>query len=172
MAKAVKKKETVKETGKGRPTKYRPQYADLAFNYCLLKASDNDLARFFDTSKRVIFNWKKKHPEFLDALRRGKEQADSRVAKSLFDRAVGYQHEDVDVHVYKDKIVKVKRVKHYPPDTAAAIFWLKNRQRDFWREKTETKVGLDENAVELIISALPPEIAAAVRQKLFNHKEK
>ncbi len=166
-----KKKDTVKKAGVGRPTRYRPQYAELAFNYCLLKATDDELARFFDTGRTVISDWKKRYPEFLDAVKRGKEQADARVAKSLFERAVGYQYDDVDVHVYKDKIVKVKRVKHYPPDTAAAIFWLKNRQRDVWCDKTETNVGLDEKAVELILSALPPEIAAEVRKKLFNFRE-
>jgi hypothetical protein len=29
----------------------------------------------------------------------------------------------------------VPYVKHYPPETAAAIFWLKNRQGQQWREK-------------------------------------
>ena len=27
--------------------------------------------------------------------------------------------------------------KHYPPDPTAAIFWLKNRQPDTWRDKVE-----------------------------------
>jgi len=167
---AVKKMENVKKAKTGGATKYRPQYAGLAFNYCLLKATDEDLAKFFGTSRRVICNWKKRHAEFLDALTRGKEQADARVAKSLYDRAIGYEHQDVDVHVYRDKIVKVKRVKHYPPDTAAAIFWLKNRQREFWRDKTETNVGLDEATAELILSALPREFAEAVRKKLIEYR--
>jgi hypothetical protein len=166
----VKKKETVKRTKVGRPTNYKPQYAGLAFNYCLLKATDEQLARFFGTSRRVICNWKMKHPEFLDALTRGKEHADARVARSLYDRAVGYEHQDVDVHVYKDKIVRVKRVKHYPPETAAAIFWLKNRQREYWREKTETKIGLDEKTVELILAALPKDYSNQVRRELLKLK--
>jgi hypothetical protein len=32
-------------------------------------------------------------------------------------------------------------VKHYPPDPTAAIFWLKNRQKDKWRDKREEEVS-------------------------------
>ena len=32
------------------------------------------------------------------------------------------------------KIVEHKYVEHYPPDTAAICFWLKNRRPDQWRD--------------------------------------
>ena len=35
------------------------------------------------------------------------------------------------------QIVITPTIKHYPPDTTAGIFWLKNRQRDKWRDKPE-----------------------------------
>ncbi len=31
----------------------------------------------------------------------------------------------------------VPTIKHYPPDTTACIFWLKNRQRDKWRDRLD-----------------------------------
>jgi len=31
----------------------------------------------------------------------------------------------------------VPTTKHYPPDATSAIFWLKNRQRDKWRDKQD-----------------------------------
>jgi len=36
----------------------------------------------------------------------------------------------------------VPTVKHYPPDTTAAIFWLKNRQPAKWREKQEVETTI------------------------------
>jgi hypothetical protein len=33
---------------------------------------------------------------------------------------------------------EVPYTERYPPDTAAAIFWLKNRQPKHWRDKVET----------------------------------
>ena len=43
---------------------------------------------------------------------------------------------------------QVEYIERYPPDTAAAIFWLKNRQREQWREKSEQAITSD-NKTEL-----------------------
>jgi hypothetical protein len=38
--------------------------------------------------------------------------------------------------MFEGEIITTKLTKHYPPDTTAAIFWLKNRQPGKWRDKT------------------------------------
>ena len=35
--------------------------------------------------------------------------------------------------------------EHVTPDTTAAIFWLKNRKKDEWRDKSETTLKGDAN---------------------------
>ena len=40
--------------------------------------------------------------------------------------------------------------KHYPPDSTAAIFWLKNRQPKVWRDRVEQKVVLSEDFDEVM----------------------
>ncbi len=121
----------------GRPSKFREEYVEQAFNYCLLGATDADLGRFFDVDERTINNWKESHPEFLQSLKAGKEQADARVAQSLYRRALGWEHEAVkivaDAKTGTEHIVPY--TERYPPDTTAAIFWLKNRRPDLWRDK-------------------------------------
>lgn len=121
----------------GRPTSYRPEYVEQAFNYCLLGATDEDLARFFGVSTQTINAWKSSHSEFLDAIKRGKDEADAKVAASLYNRALGYSHPDLDLKVVAGQIVGTPIIKHYPPDPTSAIFWLKNRQRAKWRDKQE-----------------------------------
>ena len=54
-------------------------------------------------------------------------------------------------------------------NAAGPIFWLKNHAD--YKDKQETKIGLDENSIGIILSSLPPEIEKAVRQKLFQIKE-
>lgn len=44
----------------------------------------------------------------------------------------------------EELVVTKEVVKHMPPDTAAAIFWLKNRRPDKWRDKVEN-VNINEN---------------------------
>jgi len=158
---------------KGRPSKinnYEKKKNIIALMY-QRGFTDDEVAKAMDVSRKTLDNWKTKYKDFLHTLKKSKEISDHKVEQALFERATGYEHEDVDIRVVYNQIVKTKIIKHYPPDPTSMIFWLKNRQPDKWREKTETKVGFDEKAVELILAALPPEIAETVRKKLFQIKE-
>lgn len=121
----------------GRPTKYRPEYCELAYNYCLLGATDSRLADFFDVEESTINNWKHEFPEFMESIKKGKEVADAEVAQSLFKKATGYEHEAVKIFNDQGAPMIVPYVERYAPDTTAAIFWLKNRQPALWRDKQE-----------------------------------
>lgn len=120
------------ETRGGRPSLYRPEMAEQARKLCLLGATDADLADFFDVAESTLNGWKSRYPEFLEAIRAGKTLADAEVARSLYERAVGYSHEAVKIMQHKGKPVEVPFVQHYPPDSEAARFWLTNRQRGRW----------------------------------------
>lgn len=127
----------------GRPTLYKPEYAEQAFKLCLLGATDKDLANFFDVEESTINNWKSSHSEFVESIKKGKDEADANVAKSLYNRALGYSHPDLDIRVANGEIVETPIIKHYPPDATSAIFWLKNRQREKWRDKVEQELSGD-----------------------------
>lgn len=124
----------------GRPTSYDDSYADLAYKFCLLGATDAKLAEFFGVQESTINNWKQKHPEFMESIKRGKTQADAEVASSLYHRALGYSHPETKIATADGMITDTKEfTKHYAPDPTAAIFWLKNRQPEMWREKNQTE---------------------------------
>ena len=76
-------------------------------------------------------------PEFAAALKQGREIADATAAERLFQRAIGFSHEVEKVVQSGGKPVTVKYTEHYPPDTTALVYWLKNRQRGWWRDKPE-----------------------------------
>ena len=143
----------------GRPTKYKPEYAKQAAKLCALGATDSDLSEFFEVSRSTINLWKIEFPQFSDALKLGKAPADDRVKASLYHRAVGYSHPDVDIKVIDGKIVTTEIIKHYPPDTTACIFWLKNRLPDEFRANPEDIGGSKEDklldAVSELINKLP-----------------
>ena len=48
--------------------------------------------------------------------------------------SMGYEHDETDIRVVDKEIVMTPIRKIYPPDTTAAIFWLKNRRPEQWRE--------------------------------------
>lgn len=121
----------------GRPTKYRDEYIELAYKVCLLGATDRELGDFFEVDEATINKWKIDHPEFYESIRKGKSNADANVADRLYQRARGFEHDSEEIKIVANEVVHVRTRKIYPPDTTAAIFWLKNRQRDKWRDKTE-----------------------------------
>jgi len=124
-----------------RPTDYRQEYNDLAYKYCLLGASDKDLADFFYVEESTINNWKIAHTEFMESIKRGKELADANVASRLYSRATGYEQKTDKIFQFQGNPVIVPTVEHIAPDTTAAIFWLKNRRPKDWRDKQDIEVS-------------------------------
>jgi hypothetical protein len=137
----------------GRPTAYRAEYATQAGKLCKLGATDADLAAFFEVSLRTIANWKSQHEEFLHALKLGKEEADARVERSLFHKAVGYEQEAVKIFMPAGAAepVYAPYTERVAPDTTAAIFWLKNRRPDLWRDRSQIEhTGKDGGPIETV----------------------
>lgn len=124
----------------GRPSKYKPEFAEQAKQLTDLGATDRELAVFFKVAESTLNLWKLEHHEFSESLKLGKEMADRRVEQSLYHRARGYSHEAVKILMTKDgDVYREEYVEHYPPDTTACIFWLKNRQPQLWRDKQEVE---------------------------------
>lgn len=122
-----------------RPSSYKPEFAEQARKLCLLGATDAELADFFGVSEQTLNNWKTAHPAFLESLKMGKAQADADVADRLYQRAMGYSHLAEKILVVAGTVQREQYTEHYPPDTTAAIFWLKNRKKAAWRDKQDVE---------------------------------
>src|SRR5882762_8138314 len=119
--------------GAGRPSLYKPEFAEQAYGLCLAGATNQELAECFDVGRSTIDNWLRKHPEFALAARRGRGLADGRVAHGLYSRAIGYTYETTRVVLHRGEPVSVPHTVHRPPDVRAGIFWLLNRRPQQWR---------------------------------------
>ena len=90
--------------------------------------TDEQIAHNCGISTATLYNWKNKHIEIFEALKKGKEVVDYQVENALLKKAlVG--------------------------DTTAQIFWLKNRRPDKWRDKQEVKAEIGDNLAEAIEQA-------------------
>jgi len=147
--KDIKDKEIKKHPG-GRPTKYKPEYAEQVFKLCLLGATDAEIADFFEVAESTVYLWKLEYPEFSEAIKNGKLKADADVANSLYKRAKGYKQQTVKVFQYQGDPVIVPVVEHIAPDTGAAMAWLKNRQPSKWRDKQDIDMTI-KDMPEIII---------------------
>ena len=136
-----------------RPTKWKPEFANTARLAAKLGATDREIAEMLGVSERTLNNWKHEHPEFAGALLLGKDAADDRVEQSLYRRAVGYEHDAVKIAVNaQGEITQVQFTERYPPDTTAAIFWLKNRRKEEWRDVSrQEQTGADGAPLTVVI---------------------
>jgi hypothetical protein len=133
---------------RGRPTSYKPEFVEQGYSLALLGATDAEMAAAFDISVDSLNVYKDEYPEFSASLKAGKTAADARMAESLYKRGLGFEFTEKQPIKLKEvtynergqrqketeriEIVDVQRV--VPPDTTAAIFWLKNRRRTEWRD--------------------------------------
>jgi len=119
-------------------TKYREEYIKLVRWMARAGLTDKEIAEEIGIQRSTLNNWKKRYPEFAEALKQGKDVIDDMVEDALLKRALGYEYEETKI-IAEDKKVKqvVKTKKSFIPDTTAQIFWLKNRRPDKWRDRRD-----------------------------------
>jgi hypothetical protein len=125
-----------------------------------------EIAGVIGVSSRTLTNWMRLHPDLFLAVREARLIADELVEAALFRRATGYSHPETKVFIYEGCPVTEEITKHYAPDTQAAMFWLRNRQPDRWREKNESDVNVSTqvNVNQLSDAELDARIAELLTQ--------
>ena len=73
----------------GRPTEYKPEYIEELLRYAQTGKSYRAFAGFIGVSHQTLYDWEKKHPEFLDAKQRfvsmSQDWWEEQAIQSLFD---------------------------------------------------------------------------------------
>ena len=134
----------------GRPSKYEPVMCERARAMAERGAVDAEIAAALGVALSTLYLWRSQFPEFSEALKRGKDVADDMVEGALFRRATGYSHDAVKIMQYEGSPIEVPYVEHHPPDTTAAIFWLKNRRPKEWRDKRDVDLGVRDSLGEFL----------------------
>lgn len=122
----------------GRPTKLEDKMIEQVFEMALLGLTDAQMAKVLGIAESTFYDYKANKKGFSEALMRGKEEADGKVAKAMYKRALGLTITE-DALTRDGDVVQLK--KELPPDTAAAKHWLSNRQRALWANNGETTIN-------------------------------
>lgn len=101
--------------------------------------TDGEVAALLRVSMDTIQRYRQRDPDLCGTIKVAKQIADDRVERSLYERAVGYSHPDAKIfdHGPGKAPLIVDTIRYYPPDTAAAFIWLKNRRAHEWRDHHE-----------------------------------
>jgi hypothetical protein len=127
-------KRAVGNSGGGRKPKYQPAMVGIARKACERGMVDLEIADLLGVNVATLYRWKFEHSQFARSFKLGKAEADDRVERALFSRAVGY-----DFNVEKQVMTRhgprmLRWREHAPPDVSAAMAYLKNRRPDRWRD--------------------------------------
>lgn len=111
--------------------------------------TDEQISHNIGIHPSTLYEWRNRYPDITEALKKGKEVIDRQVENALLKRALGYEYEEVKQIIEKDEKGRdrkriEKTVKQIVPDTAAQIFWLKNRKPYVWRDKREIETNKEE----------------------------
>lgn len=134
-----KKKSTAKEKNKGgRPSKYPPKVTLKQIELIAkLGAKDAEIAEILGIAESTLNKYKIEYPKFMESIKKGKRKYDAEIIDSLRMRGKGFYKVEEQAFCYKGEIIKAKVKKYYPPETAAAFIWAKNRRPFDWRDRRE-----------------------------------
>lgn len=140
----------------GRPLVYdEATFPDLAYKFCLLGATNRELATAFGVKESTIEHWCRHYDDFFRRVQEGRTIADANVAHGLYKRAAGYiRKRDVAQTDRQTGMVTVITIEEeVDPDPRAAQFWLSNRRKrsdDPWRDVVRTELtGADGAPIEI-----------------------
>ncbi|MFQ3905481.1 helix-turn-helix domain-containing protein [Staphylococcus sp. Mo2-7] len=99
--------------------------------------TDEQIAHNLGVSKHSVIKWKKEKPDFMDAIKKGKETSDYELENALHKRATGYYYKEETV-TNKGDVVEIEKYEHANP--TSLIFALKNRLPAKYRDKVEQEI--------------------------------
>lgn len=103
--------------------------------------TDEQISYNMGITAKTLYEWKKKYSNICESLKKGKEVVDIQVENALLKRALGYSYVETKIKKeYGEITEEINVTKEIPPDPTSAIFWLKNRRPEQWREKREVIV--------------------------------
>lgn len=130
-----------------------------------LGATKSELAAALNITPQTLRNWQKESRKLFCALEEGKAIKDRAVEASLFQRATGYKHKAVKIMVVDGEVKKIPYTEQYAPDTAAAVFWLKNRAGDKWRDRSETSLSNPDGSAVVGTTVIAPTVVFVQPEK-------
>ena len=133
----------------GRKSKYDPETTPAkAEELARDLLTDAQITAQLGITHETFYQWQKRYPEFLAAVKRGKQEANRDLVDVMKKSAKGYYVEEEETVVYLDRdknpksYSKVVKKRYIPPSTTTQIFLAKNRMPEDFRDVHRQEVDM------------------------------
>jgi len=92
----------LKTNKSGRPSVFKEEYIEETRKLATLGVNEEDIAWFFHIHPNTFKNWKKKHPQLLAALKKGKADRNVSLMKAMFENATKRHNASVQIFLAKN----------------------------------------------------------------------
>lgn len=116
--------------------------------------TNDQIADNIGISRKTLYEWAAKYSDFGNALKKTKEITVYEVENAMYKSAQGYYVTESETTKDKNgKIINTKEKKRWiPPNTAAQIFLLKNKDPENWRERTDVAITETNGVLESLMA--------------------
>lgn len=144
---------------------YSTAFNIRAYEYCLLGATNDQLATFLRVDPSTIQRWLVERASFRRAVERGREVADAKVARAMYTRATGMTVKKERAFVVRGELKRLFLKEELPPDVNAGALWLSNRQQGKWRSSNAGADATGGFDLAAFVGALGAGIAKGLQQQ-------
>ena len=126
---------TVRERNKPGPkgkyeTEVKPFLNDI-FEWLKKGYTDCSICEQLGIHQNTWIRYREEHTELSELYARAREHRNALVMNKMYEKAIGYEHEDLFITQHQGKIIEKKIKKYYPPDVNAADLFLRNNDPEY-----------------------------------------
>jgi hypothetical protein len=121
--------------------------------YAASGLNNTEIAKALGIGRTTLYDWMERYPNVMNAIKKYRGLANIEVENALYKSAVGFTFVETKKEGRKDpenpgqyKLVVTEEIeKTFAPNTAACIFYLKNRMPERYKDKIETEISLGQD---------------------------
>lgn len=135
-----------------------PEKLILLTGWCMDGYTEEEIAKKMGISKTLLYNWKNKNVDIMNALKKGKEVCDYEVEQNLYKATKDHIVEVTKKQIVKDKdgekqfITITEQV--IPANVTAQLSWLNNRRREKWSNRQVLDTPEERKPVDININVV------------------
>jgi hypothetical protein len=150
--------------------KFKDELCGQAEALAMLGLTNKEIAPILKVHEATIDQWEKRYENFRKALEKGRWGSLAEVGKSLYKRAIGYDHPDGYIvkidPVTKERTMVPTTLTHKPGDVPAQKYIISSLLGKQWTERSETQVtGTVTGLQPLVIAITQAEMPRAKELK-------